>query len=139
MPDMAFPRLNNISFWLLPPSLILLVASASVENGAGTGWTVENGKQSPICKDRATKHHSMRGTPQFGKNYSSIMNPLGFNRLAVKMFLTRGQSAWGKLDYSTLSHQRLNVMQPKNTEFQQWLVGMTDGDGSFSVLRQNDK
>uniref|UniRef100_Q3T4F6 Orf370 n=1 Tax=Rhizopus oryzae TaxID=64495 RepID=Q3T4F6_RHIOR len=98
-----------------------------------------NGKQSPICKDRATKHHSMRETPQFGKNYSSIINPLGFNRLAVKMFLTRGQSAWGKLDYSTLSHQRLNVMQPKNTEFQQWLVGITDGDGSFSVLRQDDK
>ncbi|KAK9663721.1 hypothetical protein K7432_018026 [Basidiobolus ranarum] len=23
--------------------------------------------------------------------------------------------------------------------FQQWLVGMTDGDGSFSILRQNDK
>jgi hypothetical protein len=67
------------------------------------------------------------------------MNPLRFNRLAVKMFLTRGQFAWGKLDYSTLSHQRLNVMQPKNTEFQQWLVGMTDGDGSFSILRQNDK
>ncbi|GAA5794693.1 hypothetical protein HPULCUR_000038 [Helicostylum pulchrum] len=55
------------------------------------------------------------------------------------MFLTRGQSAWGKLNYSTLPHQRLNVMQPKNEEFQQWLVGMTDGDGSFSVLRQNDK
>lgn len=36
MPDMAFPRLNNISFWLLPPSLILLIASAFVENGAGT-------------------------------------------------------------------------------------------------------
>lgn len=55
------------------------------------------------------------------------------------MFLTRGQSAWGKLNYSTLSHQRLNVMQPKNEEFKQWLVGMTDGDGSFSILRQNDK
>ena len=37
MPDMAFPRLNNISLWLLPPALILLVASAFVENGAGTG------------------------------------------------------------------------------------------------------
>jgi len=36
MPDMAFPRLNNISFWLLPPSLILLVASSFVEQGAGT-------------------------------------------------------------------------------------------------------
>ena len=139
-PDMAFPRLNNISFWLLPPSLILLVASAFVENGAGTGWTVENGKQSPISNNRAIKHHSMRETPQFGKNYSSITNLLWLSgKSAVKMFLTRGQSAWGKLDYSTLSHQRLNVMQPKNTEFQQWFVGMTDGDGSFSVLRQGDK
>lgn len=139
-PDMAFPRLNNISFWLLPPSLILLVASAFVENGAGTGWTVENGKQSPICKDRAIKHHSMRETPQLGENYSSNTNLLwASNELAVKMFLTRGQFAWGKLNYSTLSHQRLNVMQPKNSEFLQWLVGMTDGDGSFSVLRQNNK
>ncbi|KAG1152639.1 hypothetical protein G6F37_000166 [Rhizopus arrhizus] len=137
---MAFPRLNNISFWLLPPSLILLVASAFVENGAGTGWTVENGKQSPICKDRAIKHHSMRETPQLGENYSSNTNLLWTsNELAVKMFSTRGQFAWGKLNYSTLSHQRLNVMQPKNSEFLQWLVGMTDGDGSFSVLRQNNK
>jgi LAGLIDADG DNA endonuclease family protein len=55
------------------------------------------------------------------------------------MFLTRGQSAWGKLNFSTLSHQRLNVMQPNDEWFLQWLVGMTDGDGSFSILRQGDK
>lgn len=78
-PDMAFPRLNNISFWLLPPALILLLLSALVENGAGTGWTVENGKQSPISNNRAIKHHSMRETPQFGKNYSSITNLLVFS------------------------------------------------------------
>jgi hypothetical protein len=106
-----------------------------------TGWTVfKKGKQSPICKDWAIKHHSMRETSQLGENYSSNTNLLWIsNKLAVKMFSTRGQSAWGKLNYSTLSHQRLNVMRPKNEEFQQWLVGMTDGDGSFSVLRQNDK
>ena len=104
-PDMAFPRLNNISFWLLPPALILLLLSSLVENGAGTGWTVENGKQSPISNNRAIKHHSMRETPQFGKNYSSITNLLGFSgQSAVKMFLTRGQSAWGKYNYSKLSH-----------------------------------
>jgi len=37
VPDIAFPRLNNIRFWLLPPSLIMLLASAGVEQGAGTG------------------------------------------------------------------------------------------------------
>ena len=140
-PDMAFPRLNNISFWLLPPSLILLLASSFVEQGAGSGWTVfKKDKQSPIHENRAIKHHSMRGTPQFGKHYSSIVNPLWYNTSAVKMFLTRGQSAWDIVKYySTISHQRLNVVQQDNEWFQQWLVGMTDGDGSFSILRQNDK
>ena len=57
----------------------------------------------------------------------------------VKMFLTRGQSAWGKSNNSTFSHQRLNVMQPNDEWFFNWLVGMTDGDGSFSILRQGDK
>lgn len=40
VPDIAFPRINNIRFWLLPPSLTLLVSSAAVEKGVGTGWTV---------------------------------------------------------------------------------------------------
>lgn len=40
IPDLAFPRLNNLSFWLLPPSLFLLVCSAAIEGGAATGWTV---------------------------------------------------------------------------------------------------
>jgi hypothetical protein len=173
-PDMAFPRLNNISFWLLPPALLLLLMSSLVENGAGTGWTVKNkDKQSPNCKIRAIKHHSMRETPllkflgllplrgyeqrkyntkkqKFGKNYSPKFNffesfgpeVLGQRlnkKLEVKMFLTRGQSAWAKSNFSTLAHQRLNVMQPNYEWFLQWLVGMTDGDGSFSILRQGDK
>lgn len=40
VPDMAFPRLNNLSFWLLPVSLLLLLASSIVESGVGTGWTL---------------------------------------------------------------------------------------------------
>ena len=40
VPDMAFPRLNNLSFWLLPVSLFLLLLSSIVESGAGTGWTM---------------------------------------------------------------------------------------------------
>lgn len=40
VPDIAFPRLNNIRFWLLPPALLLLLMSSLVERGAGTGWTV---------------------------------------------------------------------------------------------------
>nr|YP_010567870.1 cytochrome c oxidase subunit I [Lasmigona complanata]UZC55579.1 cytochrome c oxidase subunit I [Lasmigona complanata] len=40
VPDMAFPRLNNLSFWLLVPALFLLLTSSLVESGVGTGWTV---------------------------------------------------------------------------------------------------
>jgi hypothetical protein len=153
-PDMAFPRLNNISFWLLPPALILLLLSSLVENGAGTGWTVDKDKQSPISNNRAIKHHSMQETPQFGKNYSSISHSFSLcfaaiscgqrrlgKQIGSKNVLNTGTTCLGKLNYSTLSHQRLNVMQPKNEEFEfkKWLVGMTDGDGSFSILSQNGK
>lgn len=37
VPDIAFPRLNNMRFWLLPPALLLLLISSIVESGAGTG------------------------------------------------------------------------------------------------------
>jgi len=37
IPDIIFPRLNNIRFWLLPPSMFLLVTSSIVEKGVGTG------------------------------------------------------------------------------------------------------
>ena len=38
VPDMAFPKLNNLSFWILPPSILLLLTSTLVESG--TGWTI---------------------------------------------------------------------------------------------------
>ena len=145
---MAFPRLNNISFWLLPPSLILLLLSALVENGAGTGWTVK-GKLSYYSNIIINKLYLMRGTPLIGSNYLFYI----FNRM-VKMLLTWGQFAW----INFFIHQRLNVEHPsklasantnnnittlslnQNKElFYQWLVGFTDGDGTFSIAHQNGK
>lgn len=40
IPDIAFPRINNIRFWLLPPRIILLISRIFVGSGTGTGWTV---------------------------------------------------------------------------------------------------
>jgi hypothetical protein len=142
-PDMAFPRLNNISFWLLPPSLILLLLSALVENGAGTGWTIKD-KLFYYSNVIVNKLYLMRETPQIGSNYLFYI----FIRV-VKILLTRGQFAW--VNFST--HQRLNVEHPskfinnittqllnKNKElFYQWLVGFTDGDGTFSISYSNGK
>ena len=155
---MAFPRLNNISFWLLPPSLILLLASSLVENGAGTGWTVAfKGKLSYYSDIVLIKLYSMR---EYLQDFyqGSKCSPLYFipalsgSGQVAKNLLTRRQSAW--LTNFSVNHQRLNVehLNPllnvninktgisENKEiFYHWLVGFTDGDGTFSITRQNNK
>lgn len=101
----------------------------------------------------ARKLHSMRETPQHSKmttrhileQRNGIIPHL--YSCHVKMSLTRGQCAW----FSTLeerrlsgdvknlqtveSHQRLNVEKHSQDWLQQWLVGLTDGDGTFNVDR----
>ena len=37
VPDIHFPRLNNIRFWFVPNALILLAFSGFVEGGVGAG------------------------------------------------------------------------------------------------------
>lgn len=40
VPDIAFPRINNLSYWLITPALVIILISSVVEGGAGCGWTV---------------------------------------------------------------------------------------------------
>lgn len=139
--DMAFPRLNNISFWLLPPSLILLLSSAFIEGGAGTGWTVSKDKPSPDGDVGAIKFHSMQKNLQIGKSYSWFRDSRVNGGPHVKMLLTRGQFARGFKNMATNSMplQRLNAKHQDKSWFEQWLVGMTDGDGTFHISYQNGK
>lgn len=96
------------------------------------------------------KLHSMRENPQTKIQEKTTR----YTPYHVKMSLTRGQYAW----FSTQTkenHQRLNVEKhstldsPKRNdlyitkltthskEFQHlWLVGLTDGDGTFAIDRQ---
>ena len=149
-----FPRLNNISFWLLPPSLILLLLSSLVENGAGTGWTVKD-KQSYYSNVIINKLYLMLETPLLLNIIIFLFNTgssyLFYIYGMVKMLLTWGQFAW----VNNITHQRLNVEHPsinkktnsitvqslnQNKElFYQWLVGFTDGDGTFSITHSNGK
>lgn len=160
-PDMAFPRLNNVSFWLLPPSLLLLLLSALVENGPGTGWTVWN-KLFYYSNIIFIKPYSMRETLLLGSNCSLLFFTV------EKILQTWRLSACNnfKLIYfllfnfnfniNLLLHQRLNVRHlnfnsfkefninkrglTENQEiFNQWLVGFTDGDGTFNVSYSNNK
>lgn len=139
-PDMAFPRLNNISFWLLPPSLILLLLSSLVENGAGTGWTVWNTHKILDMLSVFTIILMVDIKTSLDAGNSSTWNWIlvNFYNITVKMSITRGQSAWfntlnigpSETTREVFSNNRLNK---KNTNimFEQWLVGVTDGDGTF--------
>lgn len=160
-PDMAFPRLNNVSFWLLPPSLLLLLMSALVENGAGTGWTVNDMLSLSIIMfvltiDIKTSLDAGNSSSLLAWNWilsgliiiltcegwaSVPFGKLGriYNAISVViMSMTRGQSAWVSNNLSDSSETTREVFSSRivnkkntNIEFEQWLVGVTDGDGTF--------
>ena len=135
-----FPRLNNISFWLLPPSLILLLVGSLSEGGAGTGWTVlmENDMRSEsIINIIETKTSLDAGIPSSLMAWNWI---LAYNYSAVRKSITRGQSAWvrGVNSLSNSSEttreeflRRRIINQKSNINFENWLVGVVDGDGTF--------
>lgn len=60
---------------------------------------------------------------------------------AVKMSVTRGQSACGILTNLTSETKcgTFRTRRNSQTEFFQWLVGVVDGDGSFTVTKSNNK
>ena len=143
-PDMAFPRLNNISFWLLIPSIVLFLFASGIENGAGTGWTIKG--RSLFCSDtKVIKLFSMRGPIQGLYNYITHVTRYEciFTNIEitfVKMLVARIKCAWvHNKSYST--HQRLNKESLNNNKnsFEQWLVGIVDGDGTFSIYNSGNK
>lgn len=116
-----------------------------------TGWTLYGGKELLLSDQEAIKLFSMREILQVLSylavthviDYSCCLmwtkNPITY----VKMSIARRQYAWvdGKY-YST--HQRLNKEylinnNNNNNWFEEWLVGMTDGDGTFHIAWQNGK
>jgi len=71
--------------------------------------------------------------------YSYQMYYIFYNyAMYVKMCMTWRQYAWLKRLFS--SHQRFNgenlLNKKKSFEFEQWLVGFTDGDGNFHIGEQ---
>ena len=153
---MAFPRLNNISFWLLPPSLILLLLSALVENGAGTGWTVIW----KICSSKMsfdawnTSEYIIPLYFIFNLiNYSlflfSSIWEKGFINIIVIILIIIGQHACilKKNIHQRLHMTRYNFIKRNYSsklsnnlyKFNEWLVGLTDGDGTFSIYINKNK
>lgn len=156
---MAFPRLNNVSFWLLPPSLLLLLLSSLVENGAGTGWTVDLCCSKNLF-DAWTAYlffsvilnYCFRLILIFDiKSNTICKNSIYLYRTnSVKTFNMKGQHA----SIYRYMLQRLNIIEPSNfnfnfnlnlfnskyhtktnnsLNFEEWLVGFVDGDGTFNI------
>jgi hypothetical protein len=156
-PDMAFPRLNNISFWLNPPALAMLLLSTLVEQGPGTGWTAYLnifGGLSSINLTPCGKLHNFYSAivlvvvcMSFGyANYVLFMNST-----AVTINSARGQSAGMHLMCTSETkrqvvnppHNSVNVsvdsLKKNKQLFNEWLVGLVDGDGTFSITQgQNE-
>ena len=136
-PDMGFPRLNNISYLSLIPSIVLFLFAGGIENGVGTGWTLNMEYSEQMIMVGGIKLFSMREYPlEFnGLRYSWLFKSY------VRMLMTRGQYAWVAKKFF-VTHQRLNeeyLVKNKKEWFEQWLVGMTDGEGTFGFYKQNGK
>lgn len=86
IPDIAFPRINNIRFWLLPPSAILLIISALVERGAGTGWTVY-----PPLSSNISHRGSSVDIAIFALHLAGVSSILGAINFIVTIINIRGK------------------------------------------------
>ena len=140
-PDMGFPRLNNISYLLLIPSIVLFLFAGGIENGVGTGWTLNMEYSEQMMMLGGIKLFSMREYPQKNEIRYSWLHKLNLNKSYVKTLMTGGQYAWvAKKNF--VIHQRLNKEYLEKNEkewFEQWLVGITDGEGTFGFYKQNGK
>lgn len=140
--DTAFLRINNIAFWLLVLSLLFAVLSTIIDEGLGTGWTVK--------RYAVIKCHSMRETPLYNYYYIKVLKyKLIYINLVIK-FNMIGQYASiflynilqrlyvTKLSYfNNINLNLINFLNKlykiSNINLNEWLVGLTDGNGSFNI------
>ena len=89
----------------------------------------------------------MRGYPKVS-NYIVTIQVINYSWLLisifkpyVKMFITKGQCAWVRKKYIS-THQRLNKEYLRKNDrdwFEKWLVGITDGEGTFGFYNQKER
>jgi len=77
VPDIAFPRINNMSYWLILPSLIILCISSYIGHGRAAGWTL----YPPLVSDTASVPYISMELTIFSLHLagvSSIMGAINF-------------------------------------------------------------
>jgi hypothetical protein len=127
-----------------------------------TGWTLKD-RELLWDNSEAIKLFSMRGNPKvlmpvknLALNETLVISYACLFTTYVRKPIARGQYAWVDKNFVS-THQGLNQEHPNNNQiydhsksvnkskytasgenkdnFHQWLVGFTDGDGSFSIIR----
>lgn len=93
VPDMAFPRLNNLRFWLLPPSFLMLLGSVFVDKGSGTGWTIYPPLSSNIAHSGPSVDFCIFSLHMAG--ISSILGAIKFLRTISK---TKNRLLWHQVN-----------------------------------------
>ena len=134
------------------PSFVLFLFGSGIENGVGTGWTLREIKELFYGDIKKSKLFSMREylnvILKIGFNivhYSCFLINILLNSTYVKMCILWRQCAWLVNKRLFTSHQRLNEehlnkkLGKTSICFKQWLVGFTDGDGSFHISHKGDK
>lgn len=123
-----------------------------------TGWTIKKKMDRLLLRGNSEeiKLFSMRGYPAYPVR-TQIIGYSWFKPYVI-MPIVKGQFAWAVRHFSVTAHQRLNKEHPNTSlqiydhsksvnkskfnenidNFHQWLVGFTDGDGSFTIYRAKE-
>lgn len=122
---------------MLIPSFALFIFASGIENGAGTGWTI-NDRSFFIRENKDIKLPSMRKHIQV--LYDIIHVVRHEIKLSVKILAASIKYAWTR-NFTNSVHQRLNRenLNNENDVFKNWLVGVTDGDGTFNIYNRGNK
>jgi len=153
-PDMGFPRLNNISYLSLIPSIVLFLFAGGIENGVGTGWTLymEYSEQMTglvLFRNLSNVRSALTGIGE-SKLFSIRRHPLLFNGLSYswlfksygRTLMTGGQFVWvaNSQKEKLVTYQRLSGEYClKKSKFEEWLVGMTVGSGTFGFYKKHNQ
>lgn len=124
---------------MLIPSFALFLFASGIENGAGTGWTI-NGRSFFARECKVIKLFSMRRLIQVLYFMIHVARYTCRILSCVKILAARIKYAWVHT-FTSSTHQRLNKENLNNERdiFENWLVGVTDGDGTFNIYNKDNK
>jgi hypothetical protein len=135
--ELSMPRMNGISFWMLIVGVVIfIISNVLISKPISSGWTLWDSK----C---------INLTQCWNLLYINILiiiiNNVYKNSLVVKI-INNGQSAgfYYRIESSETQRQDTNIRYINryalinNKElFNEWLVGLVDGDGCFSITKNN--